>query len=241
MIIDCIHHFGESITKCIDKVVLLPIGSLEYHGSYLPLAVDTLIADRLIRKYLKEGAIKEVIDSSEKCLILLPPLYYGYSPEWINYEGTISLDRELFQRLIVYIYLSTSNINGFKGLIIVNGHGGNTSLLEAVARDITYNYGGRIGIIDIWKIASKLGLKYCHACPFEIELARALGINTTGRGALSKAHLRTIIEEGIYLYNRKGTLGYEGILPKLDLFIKEFYTSMNKLLSIFLDDDKNKH
>jgi len=241
LIIDCIYHFSESITKCIDKVVLLPIGSLEYHGAYLPPAVDTLIADRLIRKYLKEGAIKELINSSEKCLILLPPLYYGYSPEWNSFEGTISLNRELFQWLIIHIYLSISSMNGFKGLIIVNGHGGNTSLLEAIARDITYNYGGRIGIVDIWRVASKLGLKYCHACPFEIELAKALGINTTGRGASNKAHLRTIVEEGIYLYNGKRTLGYEGILPKLDLFIKEFYSSMNKLLSVFLNDSKNNH
>jgi len=219
-------------------VVLLPIGSLEYHGPYLPLAVDALITDRLIRKYLKEGVIEEVINSSEKCLILLPPLYYGYSPEWTNYEGTISLDRELFQWLIVHIYLSVSSINGFKGLIIVNGHGGNTSLLEAIARDITYNYGGRIGVIDIWRIASRLGLKYCHACPFEIELAKELGINTIGKGALNKANLRADVEDGIYLYDRKEALGYEGILPKLDLFIKEFYISMNKLLGIFLENNK---
>lgn len=239
MIVDYIRHSSESITKCKEKVVLLPIGSLEHHGPYLPIAVDALIADKLIRKYLEQDTVQELVRSSKKCLIILPPLYYGYSPEWASYEGTISLEKELLQQLITCIYSSISSMNGFKGLIIVNGHGGNTSLLEAIVRDITYSCGGRIGVIDIWRIASKLGLKYCHACPFEVELAKIMGINTNGRGALNRAHLKTIMEEGIYLYNREGALGYEGILPQLDVFIKEFYSLMNKLLNIFLCDKDN--
>ncbi len=236
LIIDCLCHTGESISKCSVKVVILPIGSLEYHGPHLPLSVDTLLADRLVRRYVEEGIDRDIL-SSGVCLVVLPPLSYGYSPEWSRYEGTVSIDPHVFQNLIQCIYHSVSRMSGFKGLVIVNGHGGNTSLLEALARDITYSLGGRVAVVDIWRIAGEKGLRYCHACLFEVELAKRLGIRVYGGGADREASLNKACIEGVYMYSRYGgQLGYKGEQPSIEEFIETFYRVMNTLLRMILQD-----
>ena len=61
-------------------VALLPIGSFEQHGPYLPLVTDTLIAT----------AIADSI-SSQHSVFQLPVLAFGCSHEHADFSGTVSI------------------------------------------------------------------------------------------------------------------------------------------------------
>jgi creatinine amidohydrolase len=63
-----------------DPVALLPIGSFEQHGPYLPLVTDTLIAT----------VIADSISRQHK-VFQLPVLAFGCSQEYSDFPGTVSI------------------------------------------------------------------------------------------------------------------------------------------------------
>jgi creatinine amidohydrolase len=149
--------------------IILPTGSLEYHGGLMPLGTDTIIAYEIARHCARESHGGENI-------VVLPPLPYGYSHEWLKYGDTISLDPVTYMMLIDNLISAIMETWPQCKLRIVNGHGGNKGILEAVVRKHWAN-GKDVRLIDIWKTASRYGLEYCHACDFEAELLSYL----TGR------------------------------------------------------------
>jgi creatinine amidohydrolase len=111
--------------RSLDKnlPVVLPLGSIEVHGPHLPLGTDTRIIHEVA---LKASEIEEAI--------VLPPLAYCYAPENKHFPGTISISAEILLRLLEEICSEVSR-NGFRKLIILNGHGGNRRILRLLLRD----------------------------------------------------------------------------------------------------------
>lgn len=99
---------------------VLPIGSFEQHGDYLPLSTDTLIAsaiaDRLARTY---------------DLLLLPPVTMSCSHEHAGWAGTVSISHHTLSAIVTDIAASLSR-QGIRTLTIVNAHGGNYVLSNVV-------------------------------------------------------------------------------------------------------------
>ncbi len=186
-IIDPFYNTYSEFIECIKNkfIAVISVGSTEYHDKYLPLSVDTLIADKLVEKAITSIHCR-VPENTNVCILKLPPLWIGYSLEWIDYQGTLSISPILLYNILASIYNSLARIESFKGLLIVNGHGGNYSVLEIFAREYTWRFNGRIAIVDIWKVAKELGIEFCHACTIEVELARKLGIRVLDRGSQLK-------------------------------------------------------
>jgi creatinine amidohydrolase len=94
-------------------VAVLPIGSFEQHGPYLPLATDTIvpmaIANRLAAVYN---------------VLVLPPITMSCSQEHAAWPGTVSLTHTTVTAIIRDVVESLS-MQGIRKLAIVNGHGGN--------------------------------------------------------------------------------------------------------------------
>jgi len=107
---------------------VLPVGSFEQHGEFLPLVTDSLIA----------GAIAERV-SREYDLLLLPPLTFSCSHEHAAYPGTVSISAESLIAIIGDVAASLRR-SGIDRLAIVNGHGGNYVLSNVVQ---TANADGR--------------------------------------------------------------------------------------------------
>lgn len=95
------------------NVAVLPVGSFEQHGTYLPLATDTIvasvIADRIADQY---------------GLFCLAPMTFSCSHEHENFAGTVSLSAQTLIAVIRDIRASLER-RGITKLVIVNGHGGN--------------------------------------------------------------------------------------------------------------------
>ena len=114
----------ESIKAHTTKVIL-PIGSLEQHGPHLPLSTDTTIAD-----YIAKQVAGRCTDT-----FLMPPLQLGCSSEHLGFPGTISLRPETLSKIILDICESLLQ-SKFKGIYIVNGHGGNKAPLDAAMAQV---------------------------------------------------------------------------------------------------------
>ena len=72
----------------------------------------------------------------------LPPVHYGKSNEHIGFPGTLSVSASTFMAVLRDLGASISSA-GFKKLVLYNTHGGNTSLIDVMARDLRAEFGLR--------------------------------------------------------------------------------------------------
>jgi creatinine amidohydrolase len=108
-----------------DTVVILPVGSIEQHGYHLPVDVDTNLASYVAEK---------VVERTNT--LLLPPVYYGYLEYGLKFPGSISIKNDHFIHYIEDIAISL-NKTGFRRMMIINGHGGNTCALTVAVQNIS--------------------------------------------------------------------------------------------------------
>lgn len=118
---------------------------MEQHGPHLPVATDALISEAVV-----EGVMKSM-GEEEIDLLLLPTLWCSKSNEHIAFPGTIFLSRETFVSVLEEISASVARA-GFKKLVFMNWHGGNTDILAAAIRDIRQQTGLMTFAIDIVKM-----------------------------------------------------------------------------------------
>lgn len=105
-----------------DDRIVLPLGSTEQHA-YLSLATDNLLAERVS------------VDAAEPLGIpVLPVLAYGVTPRFTAYPGSLSVQRETYVALLDQL-LGSLHGQGFRRVLIVNGHGGNSFAAEHVAAE----------------------------------------------------------------------------------------------------------
>jgi creatinine amidohydrolase len=95
------------------SVAVLPVGSFEQHGDFLPLTTDTLVA----------AAIAQEVATAYD-LFLLPPITISCSHEHSAFPGTVSISARTLHALIDDIRTSLRQ-SGVRSLVLVNGHGGN--------------------------------------------------------------------------------------------------------------------
>ncbi len=108
-------------------MVLLPVGSIEQHGSHLPLDTDAFDAE-----YLAQQIAAACSDPKP---LVLPLISYGVSYHHDDFTGTMSITNETLSRLVYEIGMSAAR-NGFNKIVIVNGHGGNVPSLKFAAQMI---------------------------------------------------------------------------------------------------------
>ena len=65
-------------------------------------------------------------------VLVLPPIWWGLSPYWMRFPGTLTLSPETLVALIADLARSVAG-HGVRRLVVVNGHGGNDGLIQAAA------------------------------------------------------------------------------------------------------------
>lgn len=117
----------RSIGDADGSIVVVPIGSIEQHGHHLPVATDTILVDAAAHR----GA--EVAD--EVPITVTPPIWSGISAHHLPFGGTLSLDFNTMLQLVENVG-RTALENGFDAILLLNGHGGNMSLLGTAVNEL---------------------------------------------------------------------------------------------------------
>jgi creatinine amidohydrolase len=125
------------------SVLVMPIASLEQHGPHLPTATDTILATAVADR----GA--ELATEAGVPVVVLPPVWSGYSPHHTPFGGTVTLRFETMLAALGDIADSALG-NGFDALLVLNGHGGNGPLVSSTVSTV----GERHPDVDV------LGLTY---------------------------------------------------------------------------------
>jgi creatinine amidohydrolase len=108
-----------------DNRAVLPLGCTEQHA-YLSLFTDSILAERM------------ALEAAEPLGVpVFPVVPYGITPYFMAYPGTVTLRAQTYLSVVRDI-LDSLITHGFKRIVIVNGHGGNTptsSVCDEVMRD----------------------------------------------------------------------------------------------------------
>lgn len=117
-------------------LLVLPTAAIEQHGHHLPLVTDTLINNLLLGKALEKLP-------ADLPVYALPTVCYGKSNEHIGFPGTLSVSATTFMAVVRDIGASLAAA-GFKKVVLYNTHGGNSSLVDVMARDLRAEFGLRM-------------------------------------------------------------------------------------------------
>src|SRR5213595_4365262 len=126
----------EEYLKRHDRA-LLPLGSTEQHA-YLSLSVDSILAERI------------AVEAAESLAVpVFPVVAYGITPYFRAFPGSITLRVDTYLRVVGDI-LDAMAEQGFKRILIVNGHGGNTPAQGLVGEWMADHPGVRIKFHNWW-------------------------------------------------------------------------------------------
>jgi len=127
-----------------NTIILIPLGSTEQEGTHLPLGVDTYVAEAIAQAVAKETGS-----------LVGPVLPVGYSEWFCEFPGTISLKLETLMQ-VLREYISSLIHHGFKKYIFINSHGGNSSAVDVISRELIMSHDIHIAMVEIWKITNSL-------------------------------------------------------------------------------------
>ncbi|HET6467152.1 MAG TPA: creatininase family protein [Geminicoccaceae bacterium] len=109
-------------------VAVLPVAAIEQHGPHLPVAVDALINQGIVRRTL------ELLPAGAPVLVL-PMTAVGKSDEHLAFPGTLTLSAETLGRVWLEIGESVRRA-GVRKLVFLNSHGGQPQVMQIVAREL---------------------------------------------------------------------------------------------------------
>ena len=144
----------ESAVKA-DGIVIIPVGSTEQHGNHLPINTDANCCFTIAQR----AAL--LID--EFPVLVLPPIWTGYSPRHMSYPGSISLKFHTFVELLTQVAASV-HAHGFRKILFLNGHAGNSPAVAAMRNKLAaeegvscvgYNYWDLSSVLERMKIVSQ--------------------------------------------------------------------------------------
>jgi creatinine amidohydrolase len=99
------------------KVAIIPVGSIEQHGSHLPVSTDSDIVSYIAKQV-----------SYKNGFLLLPTLQYGVSFEHHPFFN-MSISTATLEKILIELCISLSK-NHINTVIILNGHHGNQNALK---------------------------------------------------------------------------------------------------------------
>lgn len=94
------------------RTVLIPFGSVEEHGSHLPLSTDTIQAYEVCKKAALQIPV-----------FVAPPVHYGNCRSTADHPGTISISTSAVKLLLKDIVTSLRN-HGVRYFVALSGHAG---------------------------------------------------------------------------------------------------------------------
>lgn len=114
--------------------VIVATGAIEQHGPHLPVAVDSFLGQVWLSRIFAE--LPDDVPA-----LVAPPVTVGKSNEHVGFPGTVYISKETLgaQLLAIARQLHTW---GFRSLLILNTHGGNSAVIAYTLREIEAEFPG---------------------------------------------------------------------------------------------------
>ena len=111
-------------------LIIAPIAAMEQHGPHLPVSTDTILA----------GAVAEGVEKAlgDRALVL-PVLWLGASDHHLPRGGTLTSPLPTYEQVLVDL-LTPLLRDGFRRVLILNGHGGNIDPLRVALRRLDVDF-----------------------------------------------------------------------------------------------------
>ncbi|MDF3062582.1 MAG: creatininase [Microvirga sp.] len=151
-------------------IAILPVASTEQHGPHLATGVDSFLCGEICRRTavkLKEAGTPAVV---------APTFWPGLAEHHVPFGGSFTLSISTYQAVLRDLTRSIVRA-GFRRLVVVNGHGGNISALNAFSEELTRELGAAILFATYWLLAEEAfsGIlekqrSVLHACEAETSM-----------------------------------------------------------------------
>jgi creatinine amidohydrolase len=131
----------KEIEEAIDagkNTVIVVAGSIEQHGPHLPISTDTTLGYALAEACAKKLG---------KALVA-PVIRPGLSEHHIGFPGTITLSIDTFVKTL-YDYCESLVKSGFKNIVILSSHGGNSDTIITYTPRIARSFMNKAKIFAI--------------------------------------------------------------------------------------------
>ena len=153
------HELEAMLPKA--PVVIVPCGSVEQHGPHCPMDVDISHTQAL--------AVATARAIADFPVVVAPPIWIGLTHYNMGEVGTITASAETYIALVSEICRSIW-ANGFKRIVLLNGHGGNRDILRVISIKLAGE--------DIWA----LPITYWEMVPDEMREAADTDGSSVGHG-----------------------------------------------------------
>lgn len=177
-----------------DPVVIFPVGSLEQHGPHLPVSVDTVNAYEVSVRTARHLAGRVPV-------LVLPPLWYGFSVHHMAFAGTVTLRSETFVQVVEDVVDAVVS-HGFRRVVVFNGHGGNVYHLGVAAQRLGGRHAGKAYVVGLtyWHLVAHRTAEFRttpeggmgHACEFETSLQMVLAPGLVHPDRFDATYVRTV-------------------------------------------------
>lgn len=167
-------------------IVVVPVSAFEQHGHHLPLDTDQRLVTHVTEKSCQRAHDRQVP------VVMTPAIWTGFSPHHMEFTGTITLGMKTFLSVIQDVCKSLWE-HGFRKILLLNGHGGNASLLKSSVQNLRFQNGIRAVTASYWDFAipyiqswrsSELG-GINHGCEMETALMLYLAENLVDKNQCS--------------------------------------------------------
>jgi creatinine amidohydrolase len=170
-----------------NAIVILPVASMEQHGPHLPVGVDTFLCEAVC-KQAAELAV------NERAVVVAPTLWCGMAEHHMAFGGTFTFDIKTYQAVLL-AFLKSIERHGFRNVLIMNGHGGNITALQAFLPDFARECGLRLYAATYFTLAEPAlpplledQKRVYHACEVETSMMMVVAPDTVKPDRLGEAY-----------------------------------------------------
>jgi creatinine amidohydrolase len=168
-------------------VVLLPVASTEQHGPHLATGVDCILVAEVCRRAAAR------LTGLGRPVVVAPVLWAGLAQHHMAFGGSFTLRLATYQALLTDLGHSIREA-GFRRLVVVNGHGGNMTALNAMSAELTRDLGLDLGITTYFQLAEAAIAPLLedqpgvlHACEAETSMMLAVRPDLVDETRLAQA------------------------------------------------------
>jgi creatinine amidohydrolase len=134
-------EFKKLVPARVDTV-LVTVGTMEPHGvinngadNTAPVAIARALAD-------------------EVNALVAPNIPYGVTGDMAPYPGALHVPEDVF-RNYVHAVLDGMAKNGFRRIVVINGHGGpQTAVLQGLLREVAFEHGVQTLLVNWWSLCT---------------------------------------------------------------------------------------